>query len=141
MQTEILATVLDWMNFQATIKCHYICKIDIAESWGWLIYQTTTGKWRQTRKWFLYLIKSLTLKKEIIEVFFCDFWNNKQISNCFFKISIGGDWRSYQATMGNWHQIWIWFAGNFKEFRVQMEILAGVFVWICKQQLNLSLLL
>ena len=50
-------------------------------------------------------------------------------------------WRSCQATTGNWHQIWIWLEGNFKEFRVQIEIFAAVFDWISKQQLNLLLLL
>ena len=46
-------------------------------------------------------------------------------------------WRIYSATTGNWHQIWIWFEGKFKEFRVQAIILVTVFHWISKQQINL----
>ena len=47
-----------------------------------------------------------------------------------------GGWRSYRATTRNWHQIWIWFAGSFKGFKVQIEILGAVFDWISKQLLN-----
>ena len=49
--------------------------------------------------------------------------------------------QSYRTTTGNWHQTWIWFEDNFKGFRVQIEILAVVFDWISKQQLNFLLLL
>ena len=45
-------------------------------------------------------------------------------------------WRIYSATTGNWHQIWIWFEGRFKEFRVRAIILVAVFYWISKQQIN-----
>ena len=43
--------------------------------------------------------------------------------------------------MGNWYQIWIWFEGNLKGFRVQIDILAVVCDRIFKQQLNLLLFL
>ena len=61
----------------------------------------------------------------------------------FFKTDIGrkGVWKSYRATTGNWYQIWIWFEGNLKAFRVQTDILAVVFDQIFKQQLNLLLFL
>ena len=61
----------------------------------------------------------------------------------YVKLMLGnkGSWRSYQATAGNWHQVWIWFEDNLKGFRVQIEIIAAVFDWISKQQLNLLLLL
>ena len=49
--------------------------------------------------------------------------------------------QSYRTTTGNWHQTWIWLEDNFKGFRVQIEILAVVFDWISKQQLNFLLLL
>ena len=50
-------------------------------------------------------------------------------------------WRIYRATTGKWHQISIWFEDSVKGFGVQIEILASVFDWISKQQLNLSLFL
>ena len=43
--------------------------------------------------------------------------------------------------MGNLRQIWITFVGNFKGFRLQIEILSTVFGWIAKHQLNLLLFL
>ena len=43
--------------------------------------------------------------------------------------------------MGNWLQVWIWFKGNFKKFRVEIEIPAAIFDWFSKQRLNLPLLL
>ena len=60
-----------------------------------------------------------------------------------YRLILGknGGWRSYRATTGNWHQIWVWFEGNYKGLRVQTEILASVFEWISKQQLNLLLFL
>ena len=78
-----------------------------------------------------------------MQPFFFDFWNSKQISNCFFKIGNWKSrcWRSYQATTGNWRQIWISFEDNFKGLREQREILAAVFDWDSKQQLNLLLFL
>ena len=42
---------------------------------------------------------------------------------------------------GNWDQIWIWFEGKFKGFRVEIKFLKAVFDWISKQQLNLLLFL
>ena len=38
--------------------------------------------------------------------------------------------------MENWRQIWIWFEGNFKGFRMQTKVFKAVFDWISKQQLN-----
>ena len=56
-----------------------------------------------------------------------------------FAKSVGR--RIYWATTVNWRQVWIWFEGNFKGFRVQIEIPATIFDWISNQQLNLSLFL
>ena len=36
---------------------------------------------------------------------------------------------------GNRCEIWIWFEGSFKEFRVRIEILDTVFDWVSKKQL------
>ena len=47
--------------------------------------------------------------------------------------------RIYRATTAYWHQIWIWFGGNFKGFRVEIEVLSATFDWISNQQLNVCL--
>ena len=47
-------------------------------------------------------------------------------------------WQSYQTMTGNWHQISIWFGGNFKGFKVQTDFCSRIFA--AKQQLTLSLL-
>ena len=39
----------------------------------------------------------------------------------------------------NSQQTRIWFESNVKEFRVQTEILAAIFNWISKQQLNFGI--
>ena len=39
----------------------------------------------------------------------------------------------------NSQQIWIWFEGHVKGFMVQTEILAAIFNWISKQQLNFGI--
>ena len=52
-----------------------------------------------------------------------------------------GGGRIYRVTTEKWHQIRIWFEVSVKEFKVQIEILAFVFDWIFKQQLNLLLIL
>ena len=62
-------------------------------------------------------------------------------SLCNFDIEKSEDWRIFQATTANWHQIWIWFGCTFKVFRVQMEILAATFDYISNQKVNLSLFL
>ena len=61
----------------------------------------------------------------------------------FFKIDIwkSRSWRSYRATARNWRQIWIWLDDNFKGSRGQIEILAAIFDWISKKQLNFLLFL
>ena len=47
----------------------------------------------------------------------------------------------YRVTARKWRQIWVWFEGNFKRFRVKAEFLAVLFDLISKQQSNSSLLL
>ena len=49
--------------------------------------------------------------------------------------------RFYQTTMEDWYQVWIYFEGNIKGFRAQIEILSAIFDGIYKQQLNLLLFL
>ena len=139
---EILAAVFDWITKQK-LNLLLFYQTDIGKNWGWRIYRTTTGKWRQIRKWFLSLVKGSREEIGIIADILQWFLKEQVNFDCVCKVDIGKSWGwgTYRATTGNWYQIWIWFEKNFKEFRVQIEILGAVFDWITKQQLNLLLLL
>ena len=71
------------------------------------------------------------------------FKKTSKFSDCFWKIDIGkkGGGRIYWVTTEKWHQIWIWFEGSVKEFKLEIEILTFVFEWTSKQQLSLLLFL
>ena len=113
------------------------------KSLGLRIYRATTEKWCQMRKWFLNHTKVKAMEIETLPPFFTDFPNNKEICHCLCQIDIEKSlgWRIYWATTESWRQIWIWLEGSFKEFRVQMGILAAIFNWISKQQSILLLFL
>ena len=80
---------------------------------------------------------------EIIAALFQWFSEQQVNCHCFCKMDIGkrGCWRVYQATMGNWYQIGKWFWTHIKCLRLQIEIIASIFDWFSKQQVNLSLFL
>ena len=56
---------------------HFFCQIDITERWGWQIYQATTGKWRQIRKWFTTHINGIKVEIEIIAANFQRFFKQQ----------------------------------------------------------------
>ena len=123
--------------------CNCFYQIDIAKSWCWQIYWITTRKWRQIRKWFWSFIKKLRVVIEIIEVIFLWFWKQQVRFQLFFEDMYLEKWwlTELSGHDGNRREIWIWFEGNFKEFRVRIEILVTVFGWVSKQQSNLLLFL
>ena len=55
-----------------------------------------------------------------------------------FVTNIGksGVWRVYRVTTGNWRQISKWFVSLIKVIRVEIEIIAAIFQWHLKQQVN-----
>ena len=61
---------------------------------------------------------------EIIAAVF--YWYLKQQA----KIDNGkkGGWQGYRTTTEKWHEKWIWYTGDFKEFRVQVEIFVSVLI-------------
>ena len=144
MQIDIISAILNRIEFPSNMQIYYyFCQIDIAEGWGWRIYPASTRKWRHIRKGFGTQIKVKRMEIEIIAALFQ--WFSKQQVNChcFCKMDIGkrGCWRVYQATMGNWYQIGKWFWTHIKCLRLQIEIIASIFDWFSKQQVNLSLFL
>ena len=66
---------------------------------------------------------------EIIVAILRDFSKNKQICYCLYQISVDKNrgWRIFWVTTWNLRQIWIWFEDSFKEFRMQIEIIAVIF--------------
>ena len=66
---------------------------------------------------------------EIIVAILRDFSKNKQIRYCLCQISVDKSrgWRIFWVTTWSSRQIWIWFEDIFKEFRMQIEIIAVIF--------------
>ena len=143
VQTEILAAVFNWVSKQKlnlllflsdwygrklglTDLLGHVGKVVSDEKMIFIFHQRNNGGNRYYCNHFLVTFE--TTGKFLID---------------FVRLILrkSGAWRSYRATTGNWHQIWIWFKGNFKGFRLQIEIVAAVYDWIFKQQLNLLLFL
>ena len=95
------------------------------------------GKVTLDKKVILSLSKGIRVEIEIIAAIL--YWYLKQQVNGFCEIDTGkkGDTRGYRAPKENWHQLRIWFQGDFKGFRMQVDILTVVFDCIYKQQLKI----
>ena len=74
-------------------------------------------------------MEGFRLQIEIIVAILRDFSKSKQIRYCLCQISVDKNrgWRIFWVTTWNLRQIWIWFEDSFKEFRMQIEIIAVIF--------------
>ena len=86
---------------------------------------------------FELLRKALGCRYRLLKSFLSDFSRNKQICHSLCQIGIGksSGWQSDEC------QIWIWFKLKFQGFRIQIEIVQAIFIWISKQQVHLPLFL
>ena len=78
VEIQIITAIFHW--FCDWWICNCFCKIDIGKNGDWQIYRVMTGKWRQTRKWFVTHIKGVRVEIEIIAAIFQ--WFLKQQGNC-----------------------------------------------------------
>ena len=139
VQIEILAAVFDWISKQQLNLLLFL------SDWYWGELELTDlpghdGKVTKIKK--IIFISHQRYKvgnRDYCSHFSVTFETKGKYIIVFVRLIFGK--RGVVGVTGPRREIDISFKGKFKGFRVQIEILAAIFDWISKQQLNLLLFL